>query len=571
MGPAGSARIRPVRRPLPLLLGLACLAALLVAPAAGAAAKPAAIVPVEIGKVRTATPPGAPAAILVPVTYPIQLAGQRLALQVSVRNSSGQTVRSWTVRPRLSAGPLRRPDRRRAFTFVHRIGAGAGFGRLLADGARVTVRAGGPLDLDGDGRAELSSLDTATRPLPHGKRGRRLCSSVPALRGRRGSPLSAALPACSGSAEVDWRVARRPEHGSARVKQGRLVYTPAAGYLGADSVRLSGFGTSVPVRITVSATAAAPVVRALGDSVSAGFGYYEDGSLMGIGSLLECKPGETTYDDACSSNSKVRSNKATAVEYASDYGLSNNISWTAQWANAHGVTNFKNFAVSGSEPSDWYGKGQFAKTTAQLASEDPDYVLLTLGANPLLSDMLFGAENMGCAIYSDLFGGYEECIEGAFAEIKLQAHLKSIYETLVAATDAQIVVMQYHLSIPASALAYSASQIAEMGVLINREIAAVAKQVSGSRIEVVAPPHFNVGIDISPVYPSTFTCSYFEYPVDGPSVQSDPSQDELLLDHPLSFCKGPRSGPPWVISGDTGIHPSAAGYAQMAAQVPPPR
>jgi aminopeptidase N len=29
-------------------------------------------------------------------------------------------------------------------------------------------------------------------------------------------------------------------------------------------------------------------------------------------------------------------------------------------------------------------------------------------------------------------------------------------------------------------------------------------------------------------------------------------------------------GPPWVISGDTGIHPSAAGYAQMASQVPPP-
>ncbi|HEU4706984.1 MAG TPA: hypothetical protein VFS64_07355 [Solirubrobacterales bacterium] len=27
---------------------------------------------------------------------------------------------------------------------------------------------------------------------------------------------------------------------------------------------------------------------------------------------------------------------------------------------------------------------------------------------------------------------------------------------------------------------------------------------------------------------------------------------------------------PWVIGGDTGIHPSAAGYTQMASQVPPP-
>lgn len=27
---------------------------------------------------------------------------------------------------------------------------------------------------------------------------------------------------------------------------------------------------------------------------------------------------------------------------------------------------------------------------------------------------------------------------------------------------------------------------------------------------------------------------------------------------------------PWVISGDTGIHPSTVGYAQMASQVPAP-
>jgi hypothetical protein len=42
------------------------------------------------------------------------------------------------------------------------------------------------------------------------------------------------------------------------------------------------------------------------------------------------------------------------------------------------------------------------------------------------------------------------------------------------------------------------------------------------------------------------------------------------VDHPLSFCSGPAKGPPWVISGDTGIHPSAAGYAHMAARVPAP-
>jgi hypothetical protein len=51
----------------------------------------------------------------------------------------------------------------------------------------------------------------------------------------------------------------------------------------------------------------------------------------------------------------------------------------------------------------------------------------------------------------------------------------------------------------------------------------------------------------------------------------DPTQDELEALHYASFCEGPAAGgPPWVISGDTGIHPSATGYAQMASQVPAP-
>jgi hypothetical protein len=87
---------------------------------------------------------------------------------------------------------------------------------------------------------------------------------------------------------------------------------------------------------------------------------------------------------------------------------------------------------------------------------------------------------------------------------------------------------------------------------------------------VIAPPHFNVGVNLEPVYPATYSCSSFGFTVDGPSVQSTPTQDELEALHFASFCGGPKVGPPWVISGDTGIHPSAAGYAQMAGQVPPP-
>ncbi len=71
-------------------------------------------------------------------------------------------------------------------------------------------------------------------------------------------------------------------------------------------------------------------------------------------------------------SARATRNKAAKVEYSADYGLSNNVSWAAQWANAHGVTNFKNFAVSGSEPSDWFGKGQFAATSKERTTLFPD-------------------------------------------------------------------------------------------------------------------------------------------------------------------------------------------------------
>jgi hypothetical protein len=106
---------------------------------------------------------------------------------------------------------------------------------------------------------------------------------------------------------------------------------------------------------------------------------------------------------------------------------------------------------------------------------------------------------------------------------------------------------------------------------MNETIAGVAEEVSPTRLKVVTPPHFNVGVSLEPVYPASYSCSSFGFGVDGPSVQATPTQDELEVGHYLSFCGGPQGGgEPWVISADTGIHPSPAGYQQMASQVPAP-
>jgi len=551
------------RTVLAVLLG-ALLALLATAPAG---AKPVPVKPlakVEIGRAAVGTAPNGLAAILVPVRYPIQLAGRVVEVRVALLRPGGKAIRSWVLHERLNGGRIRWPDRRRGFTFVHRLGLNAALTRRVRRQPRIRVTAIGRLDLDEDGRAELRSSDRATQTATLGPRRETLCSSIPHLRVRPGQRVSVPLPVCDR--QMDWHVPFPP---SARVKEGRLIYSAPKRLRGRFDFQLSS-ETFQYVQVTVGA-APGVVVRALGDSVTAGFGFYDDGSSMTIGHLLECRPGTKEFDDACSSNSLNRVSKEEKVEYAVDYGLSNNVSWPAQWANEHGVTNYKNFAISGSEPSDWAPGGEFHATTEQIEAEDPDYVLMTMGANPLLSEMLFGVDNMGCAVEADVLGGYRECVEAAFAEVHLRENLASLYTDLVQNTGATIFLMQYHLSVPSTALAYSATQIAMMGKLLNREIASVAAAVNPKRLQVVTPPHFNVGIDISPVFPSRYSCSVLGFKVDGPSVQSEPTQDELELLHPLSFCDGSESfEPPWVIGGDTGIHPSAAGYTQMASQVPAP-
>src|SRR6201999_395490 len=283
-----------------------------------------------------------------------------------------------------------------------------------------------------------------------------------------------------------------------------------------------------------------PVVRAMGDSVTAGFGYYSDGSLMPFLSLYECKPVGEVLDDACSSNSTATKNGLTEVPYAPDYGLANNVSWAAQWANEYGVTDYKNFAVSGSEPTNWAPGGNLYPTTQKIEAEDPDYILMTIGANPILADTLFGLGPALCALESDLVGGYSECVEEAFESVHLRTELKRLYTDLVEKTHATIYLMQYHLSIPSSALAYSVTQIAEMAKMMNETIASVGAEVSPTRLKGEAPPHLNVGVSLHRVSPSSYACPYRESGVAGPGVQAAPAQDELEISHPLSFCEAPQ-------------------------------
>jgi lysophospholipase L1-like esterase len=589
--------MKPLR--VTVVLALLTALALTLAPPAGAAAhkhrkplhRPATV---RVEKVELARTSSGRPALLVAVRYPIQAAGRRLRLGVRVQMEPGTVPLAQVLAHRLSAGPQRRPERRRTFTFVHEIDLkakiAAGLSKAWREGRvpRATVEAQGGIDIDGDGKADIRSKSIPRRvvrlaPLAKGTASastsaavsKPFCASVPVIEVQPHGHATIPLPACTEP--VRWSVTSGASAGTAHLAADHLTYaapaTPGTVTIGLDHATVvvkvgRPWATLTPAG---GPSTPGPAVRAMGDSVTAGFGFYGNGSAMGVLELYECKPFGEVLDDACSSNSTATANGLKEVPYAPDYGLSNNVSWAAQWANEYGATNYKNYAISGSEPTNWAPGGNLYPTTQKIEAEDPDYILMTIGANPILANTLFGLGSNVCALESDIFGGYSECVEEAFESVHLRTELKRLYTDLVEKTSATIYLMQYHLSIPSSALVYSVTQIAEMAKLMNETIAAVAGEVNPNRLKVVIPPHFNVGVSLEPVYPSSYTCSYFEYGVDGPSVQATPTQDELEVTHPLSFCDGPQGGgEPWVISADTGIHPSPAGYHQMASQVPPP-
>jgi hypothetical protein len=544
------------------LAGLMALLALAVAAPAGAKpAEAASQAKVAVGHPVIGTSANGLASILVPVQYPIELKGRLAELRVALIGARGKTIRSWVLHERLSGGRERLPDRRRRFTFVHRLGLDAGLSRRLRQGATVRVVGSGRLDVDEDGTPEMSSRDVSLGKPLAGPRPKPVCSSAPHLRVKRGGRISVPLPVCDSAR--NWTAARRTSQGNVLVRGERFVYTAPKGFQGTDQIQLESKKLTRYAEVTVGAASGA-VVRVLGDSVTAGFGYYSSGKEIELENLLECRPAPKNFNDACSSNSVGTVSKEGPVEYAPDYGLSKRVSWAAQWAGSYGITNYKNFAISGSEPGNWAPpNGTFYNKTVQIERENPDYILLTLGANPLLSRLLTSPTDLWCAATSGL-EEFEACIKEEFVAVGLRQNLRNVYKELLSRTGATIYVMQYHLSVPWSALFDSSKEIALADTLLNQEIASAVAEFGNSRLRLVAPPHFNVGINIEPVFPSLYSCS--PYPVDGRSVQSSGTQSELAKLHFLSFCRGPN----WVINNDTGIHPSATGYTQMMLKVPPP-
>jgi hypothetical protein len=118
-------------------------------------------------------------------------------------------------------------------------------------------------------------------------------------------------------------------------------------------------------------------------------------------------------------------------------------------------------------------------------------------------------------------------------------------------------VSLYHLAIPSLTL-FSAADVRILFSAFNSTIStAIHKLPSyGSRVFLISPPPFFVGRARG-----SYVCPRNQAKVDGPSHQSQVTQDELAINPFFSFCPGD----PWIISADTGIHPNRQGYAEFAS------
>ena len=387
---------------------------------------------------------------------------------------------------------------------------------------------------------------------------------------------------------------RRPLKGSALAALGVLAVVgvlaatvPGAGAqtstttrppstLATSTTTTSGAGATATTTAPAPASSGSLRVRAFGDSITAGYGFFGDGTPWTITDLLRCRPPSGAMNDRCSSNSSLGAGApAGPPVFSADFGLSNNIAWPAQVATTLGVTDFANYAVTGSEPRQWMNlapepdqpdNGQFHDILVRLENDDPDLVLMTLGANPLLADFLTGP-GMACALFDDQATQralFEDCIGAVVQENLVSQRLIAVYLDVLAHTaKAKILVSHYYLAIPAITL-FSEWQAQAMVDAVNGQVdtAVAAVKESGAsfaeRISISDPSRFDSG------WPGTGqdTSCGAKIPADGPSHQALYAQ-VVLIGRAGSdgFCVGAS---PWTIDADTGIHPNRDGHLQLA-------
>jgi lysophospholipase L1-like esterase len=275
-------------------------------------------------------------------------------------------------------------------------------------------------------------------------------------------------------------------------------------------------------------------VRAMGDSVTAGFGFDRAGNQLNL-NPAESNPQKSIY--ACSK--KMPTNDCDGL---------NLVSYGARWVTEHGVANFDNRAESGSTPEDWDPSNPNARNKSRLekvAADNPDMVLMTLGANPFVGKLMnapWGGESSvrDCANQADP----TKCVNELLDEVQVTPRLKRIYTYLLTHTaKTRVIVMEYPSSRPPVLAGNSDVLLPLLNGRIEqavREVRETNPSVADRITTVKAPQNFN--------------------------QHGLKDWTGMFAFEPVRWQDGREL---WVLNGDGGIHPNKAGMEEMAAQIEP--
>jgi hypothetical protein len=308
---------------------------------------------------------------------------------------------------------------------------------------------------------------------------------------------------------------------------------------------VSAVGT---LAFTGSAAAKVPtgqpfVLRAIGDSVTAGFGYCGlvdphcpdgRGQPYALSEQTVCREGD--YDDRCSSN------KGDTTAHLPGTDGVPAISWAAQFAVREDIPNFINYAVTGSRPDQWddnapHGFYDFNTLMRDVLSARPDLTLMTLGANPVLHEFYSSPRAIACVAFLTI-DQVKRCAAKELEKVGSKMHLEHIYERLLSVPTNHVIVLGYHTPHPA-----------------------VHQVVLGKLIEFYLPRYTHVQAIIAEIN-ATVHQAVADVASKGDnhlrihfvSMDPWPSEEHQCLD---------AAHEPWVISWDFCIHPTESGYRQF--------
>lgn len=205
-------------------------------------------------------------------------------------------------------------------------------------------------------------------------------------------------------------------------------------------------------------------LRAIGDSVTAGFGLLRSGGAVFPSSILQCAR-------------ELPSNSCSAPQTAA---------YPAIYAGQHRIRNFVNRAVSGATPRQW-NLEPFRVQLNRTVADQPNLTLLTLGANPPLGDAL--TKRQFCVRVNP-----GACAEKLLRENLVETHLRQVYQRLLDAPGNRVFVLLYHDTVP---LIASGANVKLFLNKLNLAIARVATDLqktdarARARLRVIPPPDFS--------------------------------------------------------------------------------